>query len=314
MSAFKQMTILSTMTLLALSFGAQALGQSTETITRTASVTTATGSTTVALNVSRERRNATATSTQTPTRTVQLLDSNGATHTATKKNQTKTTTSSSDSTSTSDTYSTENTGSAEESNSADNADADNIDKAEANSSNNKASANDASVADNANADAQPQDAGIPIPKENRSRPIETFQDWDLVCEQRGDNTEACFIYQTVYDPNTDNPVMQIAVGYIPVDKENTRLAAMFTVPLGIYLKAGLALTVDDSEEGARIGYDRCTPVGCSATFPINDEFLSKFKAGLELKTAINDGSQNIFLNASLLGFTDGLNRIQELAQ
>ena len=77
-----------------------------------------------------------------------------------------------------------------------------------------------------------------------------------------------------------------------------------TVPIGVYLPAGVGVEIDGAAIG-RFGYELCSPQGvCVATAFLNDDLLTKFKSGGASKFYIKDvrGRDGIF-DLSLKGFT-----------
>lgn len=142
--------------------------------------------------------------------------------------------------------------------------------------------------------------------------VETIKDWSIDCDPIGENKQRCYIYQTVVDQN-DVPVLQAAVGELPGADGKLQPTAIFTVPLGINLRAGFAFAVDGGKDGLRFGYDQCGAVGCNAVLPLDKKWLAKFKAGNKVSIYINDGQQDLELTLSLQGFTKGLARAKELS-
>lgn len=142
--------------------------------------------------------------------------------------------------------------------------------------------------------------------------VETIKDWSIGCDPVGDNAQRCYIYQTIADQN-GVPVLQAAVGELPGADGKLLPTAIFTVPLGINLRAGFKFAVDGGKDGLHFGYDQCGAVGCNAVLPLDKKWLSKFKAGNKVSILINDGQQNLELTLSLQGFTKGLARAKELS-
>jgi invasion protein IalB len=136
-----------------------------------------------------------------------------------------------------------------------------------------------------------------------------FDDWTVGCEKLGEGDKAqerCFIYQTVVNNDTDQPVLQVAIGYLPGDDKP---AAILTVPLGVALPPGMGISVD---EGKAIGvpYERCVPKGCIAGIPLNDEIIGQFKRGNKAQVLLHDGTRRVALPVSLKGFTKGFDSLR----
>ncbi len=133
-----------------------------------------------------------------------------------------------------------------------------------------------------------------------------YQDWTGKCEQLPDNKgEQCFIFQTLTDEEAKRPVLQTVVGYL----QDGKPALIFTVPLGVALRAGLGLKIDDGEV-SRIPYENCNPVGCVAGVPLENKLISSLKRGLKATVVVFDGSgRRISLELSLKGFTSGFDAL-----
>lgn len=134
-----------------------------------------------------------------------------------------------------------------------------------------------------------------------------FQDWKVKCEKIEESAkEQCFIFQTLIDDDAKQPVLQTVVGYL----QDGKPAIIFTVPLGVALRAGVGVKIDDSEP-MRIPYEHCTPSGCIAGLPLDDKTLGSFKRGLESKVLVYDASgRPISLALSLKGFTAGFSSLK----
>lgn len=138
-----------------------------------------------------------------------------------------------------------------------------------------------------------------------------FDDWTVGCEKLpGMDRERCFIYQTVVNKDNDEPVLQMAIGYLPVENNKTQPAALITLPLGVALPPGVGLKVDDNEP-IRLQYERCVPNGCIAGFPLNDTMINQFKRGLKAEIRVHDGTRAVAMPISLKGFTAGFNALEK---
>lgn len=139
-----------------------------------------------------------------------------------------------------------------------------------------------------------------------------FDDWTVGCEKPpSEKTERCFIYQTVVNKKNNQPVLQMAVGYLPgKDKSQDRPAALLTLPLGVALPPGVGFKIDDGKM-IRLQFERCVPNGCIAGFPLDNDMLDKLKKGLKIEVRVSDGQQVVTLPISLKGFTAGFNALEK---
>lgn len=101
----------------------------------------------------------------------------------------------------------------------------------------------------------------------------------------------------------DRRVMLVAVTY-PAGKPDP--VVILTLPLGILLPPGIALTIDGGK-ARRYQVDRCLTSGCKAAFVLDPELLVRFKAGIRADVTIQDGNRApVTLPVSLVGFTAAL--------
>lgn len=138
----------------------------------------------------------------------------------------------------------------------------------------------------------------------------TFKDWTVKCVEGAEGTAAkqCFMIQVVSDSKTDEPVLGAEIGYVPGQEV---AVGQFTVPLGIFLPAGMQLKVDADKEIGRVPFSVCDPVGCRAVIPLNDKVLPLLKGGTVLKVIIaSPDGRKATLDVSLGGFTAAFNSLK----
>ncbi len=131
-----------------------------------------------------------------------------------------------------------------------------------------------------------------------------FQDWRLRCERKDDNDpERCFIVQIAKSTKAKREVLRIGVRY----PEPEMPAMVFlTLPLGIYLPAGLFMQIDDGET-LKIPVEICLPNGCHTRMALIGNLLKNMRAGQQAKLAFHDSrQQRITVPVSLAGFTAAL--------
>ena len=118
----------------------------------------------------------------------------------------------------------------------------------------------------------------------------------------------CQISQILNEKESNNPVMQVSVGYLP---EQEQPVAAITLPLGIWLPPGLQLQVDDGKKG-RVPVDTCVPGGCRAGVELDAEFLASMKQGNQLNVTFGGGNrQPLTIPVSLQGFSAALDALKK---
>jgi len=121
-------------------------------------------------------------------------------------------------------------------------------------------------------------------------------------------TTVCQITQILTEKESNNPVMQMAIGFIPEQKHPV---AVITLPMGIWLPPGVQMQVDGGKKG-RVPVDTCVPGGCRAGVELDDEFLATMKKGNVLNITFGGGNrQPITVPVSLNGFTAALDKLKE---
>ncbi len=137
-----------------------------------------------------------------------------------------------------------------------------------------------------------------------------FKDWVIACEQREDGeTGQCYMAQNVALRESGERLVHVAVGYSA--RGGDRPAALLTVPLGVFLPAGVALTIDGGEP-RRMPLEYCIAAGCRALLPLDPSTESELKAGRQAQVIFQDLTRReIAVPVSLLGFTAGLRALRE---
>ena len=164
------------------------------------------------------------------------------------------------------------------------------------------------AAPSAAAPAQAPAAG----QESQARPVEQFGDWTKECEmitdEKGKELEICQISQTLIDKESNQPMLKMAVGFVP-DKDKP--VAVITLPLGIFLPPGIELQVDGKGKVGRLPINTCLPSGCQAGVQLDDDFIGRMKKGnLMTITFGNPQGQGVAAPISLTGFTAGLQSVE----
>ncbi|MGI9331793.1 MAG: invasion associated locus B family protein, partial [Gammaproteobacteria bacterium] len=139
-----------------------------------------------------------------------------------------------------------------------------------------------------------------------------FKNWAARCEQvptgEGEQTkEQCYIFQTLAHKKTQKALLNVAVGYVA---DSGKPAAIFTLPLGVFLPPGLAIKIDGAEP-SRLPIQLCTQEGCRGVLELTEKVVSQLKAGSEAKIAFFDARRReVVVPISLLGFTAGFNSLR----
>lgn len=134
-----------------------------------------------------------------------------------------------------------------------------------------------------------------------------YKDWTIRCQpiEQGKADKVCFLTQIINDKESKKPMIDVRIGYL--GKDNQQPAAIFAVPLGAALRAGLGFKIDE-DKPIGIPYDFCDPIGCRATLPLDDALVSKLKSGKTSQviffhiTSPNPVTNDLSLNGFTAGF------------
>ncbi|MDX1435089.1 MAG: invasion associated locus B family protein, partial [Gammaproteobacteria bacterium] len=103
----------------------------------------------------------------------------------------------------------------------------------------------------------------------------SFQDWTVRCEQPAGGGDRCFIFQNLVLKDTGERLVHVAVGHLTADG---RAAAVVTLPLGISLPPGAAISIDDGEP-VRFAIERCDANGCIGALELGERMVAAMKRG-----------------------------------
>lgn len=133
-------------------------------------------------------------------------------------------------------------------------------------------------------------------QENEDR---TFQNWIFRCEEQ---TQRCFVFQNVHLESTGQRVIGAVVGALGPAGEHT---LHFTLPLGLYLPAGVALKIDDAEQFT-VPVETCLETGCELAIPLDDPRLKTLLEALVVRVGFLDSvtRRQITIAISMQGFSD----------
>lgn len=136
---------------------------------------------------------------------------------------------------------------------------------------------------------------------------QTFRNWTARCEPApGTTLERCFIFQNLVLKESGQRLVHMAVGYLAA---NAQPAAVITLPLGISLPPGAAISVDGGE-AVDIVIERCDSNGCVGALVLDQHLIAALKRGREARISFHDGSRRrIAVPVSLLGFTAGFDSL-----
>lgn len=130
-----------------------------------------------------------------------------------------------------------------------------------------------------------------------------YGDWEGTCQGN-----ECGVVQVIYQKPGDK---NTAVGRIllrKVPEANNQVVAYISLPLGVNLRNGLAIAVDNNQVAQSL-FDFCDQAGCHAALPLSNDVQSKVKAGKTLQLAAFVGDEQQTMSFSLTGVTKAINEL-----
>jgi invasion protein IalB len=137
-----------------------------------------------------------------------------------------------------------------------------------------------------------------------------YKDWRVKCEvvpTGEEKKEVCHILQNVMVKDSDQVMLSIGVGTPPGAEQPV---ALLTVPLGVFLPAGVAIKVGEEGPAARGMFQACIQGGCRALVPLDKDMITAMKGGSQAAVLMQDGARRtVGVPVSLSGFTAGFNAV-----
>ena len=144
---------------------------------------------------------------------------------------------------------------------------------------------------------------------NYPQPIQrdNYGDWVVECFEPNDLGQECQIYQRLLINGGSAIAMVATMAY---DPSNASLLMQFALPLGINIKNGAVLNIDEDVELV-VPISRCTQQGCIfegvATDGLRENFLQGKTASV---TVVSPNNEPFVIPLSLSGFKEALGRLQ----
>jgi invasion protein IalB len=150
--------------------------------------------------------------------------------------------------------------------------------------------------------AQPKGApkGAPEASQGSALPQIAYSRWVKIC-QKGPEANSIRVCLTGRDGRAEGGSVLVAAVLIEPEGQARKLLRI-TLPLGMALKPGTRIIVDDGQP-INAPYVVCMPNGCFADYEASDELIGKMKRGTNLNVqGINGTGQPISLPVPLAEF------------
>ena len=131
--------------------------------------------------------------------------------------------------------------------------------------------------------------------------------WTIRCENIDQlRDQGCMMYQELLLKKGGLPVLQFSVGVAPPHKKPI---VLITLPLGIYLPAGVSLTIDQRSD-VNFPIERCDPDGCHVLVTLENDTVETLKSGKNLEIMFRDGDKApLTIPISLESFSEAFSQI-----
>ena len=134
----------------------------------------------------------------------------------------------------------------------------------------------------------------------QQQPEQTLPNWRVICTNNADAGElGCSMSQTVFVENTNQRIvaMELILG-------DDGPIAVFALPHGLDLQAGVTILFDEAEEGETFPINTADQNGALAQVSVSDELLESMRNGLLMTVQVaNTSGQRLNLQMSLVGFS-----------
>ncbi|MEE8444471.1 MAG: invasion associated locus B family protein [Alphaproteobacteria bacterium] len=146
-------------------------------------------------------------------------------------------------------------------------------------------------------------AFAPLPAAAQIAEGQVFGDWRARCvTPPGATRHQCSIQFRVFNKEPRRQLLNVTIGFFG---KNRAPGAVFNVPIGVYLPAGLTLSVPGAQV-IRLVYDRCMPKACRAALALTTDMIAAMKKAERGDITIQDSRRKpLKLPLSLKGFTAG---------
>lgn len=133
-----------------------------------------------------------------------------------------------------------------------------------------------------------------------------FDDWLVECFDRNEIGQECQVYQRVIMNNGSAIAMVATLAFVPPDNY---LGIQVALPLGIDLKEGATITIDD-DASLDVSISRCTQQGCLFEGTVTDALELALREGKSASVTVIVPSEGDFtIPLSLNGFSAALDEI-----
>ncbi|HWU27343.1 MAG TPA: invasion associated locus B family protein [Rhizomicrobium sp.] len=131
--------------------------------------------------------------------------------------------------------------------------------------------------------------------------IAKLQDWQMTCQPRTMKKGGCILQSGILQKGTNNMVAELTIA-----KKDDADVLSIVVPLGVYIPAGIQLTVGHGS-AKTIPFKTCLEVGCIANVSFDSGLAGTMSQNSDgVITVVAGNGKSLSLNFSLRGYNDAI--------
>lgn len=140
------------------------------------------------------------------------------------------------------------------------------------------------------------------------QPGEIFDDWAVECERAPGGEDRCFLSQTQLLKESNARLLKASIGYLGPGDEPI---LVLLLPLGVDLRAGIALKVGDGRQ-LSLEYQQCAQDGCTAALPLDGPTLAALREAGRIQVGMVPyaSRQTMTVNVSPNGLARGMDALR----
>ncbi|WP_207462139.1 invasion associated locus B family protein [Azospirillum sp. SYSU D00513] len=140
------------------------------------------------------------------------------------------------------------------------------------------------------------------------QPGKAYDDWAVECEQTPGGENRCFLSQTQLLKENNARLLKASIGYLgPQDQP----MLVLVLPLGVDLRAGIAMKVDDAPQ-ISLPYQQCVQDGCTGALPLDGPTLTALRKAKRIQIGMlpYGGKQTVTIDVSPNGLARGMDALR----
>ena len=137
---------------------------------------------------------------------------------------------------------------------------------------------------------------------------QTFGDWAVECERAQDGKEKCFLSQSQLLKESNARLLKASIGHLGPKGEPM---LVLLLPLGVDLRAGIALKVDDRPQ-VPVVFQHCVADGCIGALLLDPPTLAVLRGAKRIQIGMMPyaSAQTVTVEVSPKGISRGMDALR----